>query len=154
MQTVAQRLIEEPRSDRESPFRARRPIPIVDEAARGTHRGVGDSLPAAVSGGRERPQLLGVLTKEITPKGYRTNVKSLARCGEIRRHRAIERVAALAAVDLGILAEFLPGRFLFLAESEAQRVVVVPALQMPDAQFALGVLLITGALPGFLVFDL
>jgi len=99
-------------------------------------------------------QLLGALTEEIAPERYGADVKFLARCRYIRRHRAVEHMAAFATVEFGILAEFLSGRFLFLAESEAQRVVIVPALQMPDAQFALGILFITGALAGLLVFDL
>ncbi len=54
LQTVAQGLIAEPRLDRESPFRTVRPIPVVDEAACGTHVGVRNSLPASVSGRGER----------------------------------------------------------------------------------------------------
>src|SRR5712692_3367989 len=57
---------------------------------------------------------------------------------------AIESVAALAAVNLGILAELL--RDLVRGS--------VPALQVPDAELAFGVPLIAGALPGLLLFDL
>src|SRR5271157_4302 len=121
---------------------------------RGDHHGVRNSLPASASGRGKRAELFGALTGEIAPEIYGMNLKFLARRRMIPGHRTIDRVAAFAAVELGVLAEFLQGRFLFVAESEPQRVVVVPALQVPHAQFALRVPFITGALAGLLIFDL
>jgi hypothetical protein len=81
-------------------------------------------------------------------------MKFLARGGCIRGHRAVKRMAAFAAVKLGVFAEFLLGLFLLSTEGESQRMVVVPTLQVSNAKLAFGILLITGALAGLFVFNL
>src|ERR1039458_7693967 len=98
--------------------------------------------------------LFGVLAEEVAPECYGTNIEFLAGRGLIRSHRSIKRVAPFTAVEFSILAKFLQSRFLFLAVRKPQRVVVIPSLQVPEAQLTLGVFFVTGALPRFLVFHL
>jgi hypothetical protein len=65
----------------------------------------------------------------------------------------VDRMAALAAINLGAWAEFLDS-FLFLRRGgETVAIVVIPALQVADAELSLGVFLITGPLARFLFFN-
>jgi hypothetical protein len=67
--------------------------------------------------------------------------------------RPVDRMAALAAVNLGAWAEFLDS-FLFVRRGgETAAIIIIPALQVADAELSLGVFLITGPLARFLVFD-
>lgn len=59
--------------------------------------------------------LFAVLAEEIAPKIDGINIKLLAGGRLVRRRRPVERVAAFAAVKLGMPAEFLDGGFLFIA---------------------------------------
>jgi hypothetical protein len=67
--------------------------------------------------------------------------------------RPVERMAALAAVNLGAPAELLDGFFFVRSGSEAAAIVVIPTLEVADTELSLGVFLITGPLARFLLFD-
>src|SRR6202167_2948551 len=67
-----------------------------------------------------------------------------------RRIRQIERLAMLAAVDLGVR----PPRFFHVAASLLDHILgIEPALQVSAAELAFFVFLVAGALPGLLNFD-
>jgi len=91
------------------------------------------------------------------PKGsqqiHRTRLEFLPGCRMVGDDWPVDRMAALASVNLGAWAEFLYS-FLFVRRGgETSAIVVVPALQVADAELSLGVFLITGPLARFLFFD-
>jgi hypothetical protein len=67
--------------------------------------------------------------------------------------RPVERMAALAAVNLSASAEFLEGFVFVSSGNETAAIVVIPALEVADAELSLGVFLVTGPLARFLLFD-
>jgi hypothetical protein len=67
--------------------------------------------------------------------------------------RPVERMASLAAVNLSTSAEFLDGFLLVRSGGETAAIIVIPALEVADAQLSLGVFLVTGPLARFLFFD-
>jgi hypothetical protein len=67
--------------------------------------------------------------------------------------RPVERMAALATVNLCAGAELLDSFRFVRCGRKTAAIVVIPALQVADAELSLGVFLITGPLARFLFFD-
>jgi hypothetical protein len=103
---------------------------------------------------RRRPRLLAALSPKRSPQGDRARIEFLASGGAIGRDRAIHGVASLATVKFCVFTKLLDGLFLLRREIEPLGMVVIPPLEMAEAELPLGVFLVAGALAGLLLFDL
>jgi len=84
---------------------------------------------------------------------HRSLLEFLPGCRMVSDDRPVDRMAALAAVNLGAWAKILDS-FLFVRRGgETVAIVVIPPLQVAHTELALGVFLITGPLARFLLFD-